>query len=161
MIIPGENYQQHSLLCISVLLESFFKLKLESRRIFSQFLIGFNRFRFSFGKSWLKPPNHSVSGLAKKGSNQTKPNFPNTREDMTQVETIDHMFPTSEKEEFTNFHFFYLISLSNLWFLIFTWLLNSKVSPKLFKCIKVSVKLLSTLKKAKSRSELFKCIKSC
>ena len=68
----------------TVLLQSFFKLKLESRRIFSQFYSlkpiwnGFNRFRFGFGNSWLKP-NHSVSSLAKKGSNRTKPNFPNTR----------------------------------------------------------------------------------
>jgi len=36
----------------------------------------FNQFRFEFGQSWQKL-NHSVWSLAKNGSNQTKPNFPN------------------------------------------------------------------------------------
>jgi len=38
---------------------------------------GFNQFQFQFQKFWLKP-NSLVSGLGKNGSNQTKPNFPNT-----------------------------------------------------------------------------------
>ena len=58
-----------------ITLQTEFKLSLSWNQTNSN---GLSQFGLGLGYSWLKP-NHSVCSLAKKGWNQTKPNFPNTR----------------------------------------------------------------------------------